>query len=109
MKKNVKDVHVYIDYELAIKLDSLAREKKMQISELYNQLLPLALSNNEIIENISGVIKLIDSISKSNNYLIKLSEQIYSDLNLNHRDPKQSDNLNSFKKKYKKGDNKIID
>lgn len=109
MKKDVKDVHVYIDNKLATELDILAKEKRLQISELYNQLLPLGLSNYRVIENIERVVNEINDIKKSNNYSIKLSEQIYADLNLNQKDPKTSDNLNQFKKKYKKGDNKLID
>ena len=109
MKKNVKDVHVYINYQLAIELDKLAKSKKIQISELYNQLLPLGLSNYLLNENINNLREDLNKIIKANNYAIGLSEQIYADLNLNQKDPKLSDNLNQFKKKYKKGDYKLID
>ena len=82
MKKNVKDVHVYIDYQLAIELDKLAKDKKIQISELYNQLLPLGLSNYLLNENINNLREDLNRIIKANNYAIGLSEQIYADLNL---------------------------
>ena len=104
-----KDIHLRLDYSISDRVEEIIKNSRRSVSDVYSDIILLGLNYSRIIDEISKVLKEVNYSNRLNNYLVKLSEQIYSDLNLEQLDPKQSVNLAEFKKNYRKGDNNLID
>ena len=94
------DKHIYFSAEDILKIKSYSRKKNMTFTSAVRELIKLSLDNEDILERISLLDKDIKKCYYSLNNIVMLLEQLYSDMNFdNITNPKQSKQLNKFKKK----------
>ena len=77
-----KDVHVYIDYEIANKIEKDAKKRHKRISDEYTELLKQALSFNELENNFDKFQEDLVWLCKKTQYISKQIEQLYSKLDI---------------------------
>ena len=73
-----KDVHVYIDYEIANKIEKDAKKRHKRISDEYTELLKQALSFNELENNFDKFQEDLVWLCKKTQYISKQIEGLYS-------------------------------
>ena len=77
-----KDVHIYLQYDLANKIDNIAKSEKASLSDTYAKLLNQGLMLKELILNLKLTNMNFKKITSNTNYIKALLRKIYSDNNL---------------------------
>ena len=85
-----KDVHVYIDYEIANKIEKDAKKRHKRISDEYTELLKQALSFNELENNFDKFQEDLVWLCKKTQYISKQIEGLYSILKVDTVEEKDS-------------------
>ena len=83
-----KDVHVYIDYEIANKIEKSAKKRNKRISDEYCELLKQALSFNELENNFNKFQEDLVWLCKKTQYISKQIEALYSILKIDMAEEK---------------------
>jgi hypothetical protein len=73
-----KDVHIYLDYELANKLESLAKKEHKKISNTYSEIIKFGFEQKQIQETLSSFEYSFKKIISNTNYTKSLLQKIYS-------------------------------
>ena len=77
-----KDVHIYIDYAIANKIEKDAKKRHKRISDEYTELLKQALSFNELENNFDKFQEDLVWLCKKTQYISKQIEGLYSILKI---------------------------
>ena len=104
-----RDTHIWLDVELGKQIEQIASNENVKISDVINRLLSDGLKYDSVMKKLDSIINLLNNINSKSIYNQSLLQQIYSDLNLNQRDPKTSVNLKIFNESYRKRSKKLID
>ena len=98
-----KDVHIYVDYSLANKIESSAKKRRKKISDEYEWLLKQALAMEELQLNFRQFQTDLTWLCKKLHYNTKMLEQLFANLNFTNVDPTKSAKLREFITKYETG------
>lgn len=104
-----RDTHIWLDVELGKQIEQIASSENVKISDVINRLLSDGLEYDSVMKKLDSIANLLNNINSKSIYNQSLLQQIYSDLNLNQRDPKTSVNLKIFNESYRKRNKKLID
>lgn len=104
-----RDTHIWLEVELSKQIEQIASRENVKMSDVINRLLSDGLKYDSVMKKLDNIINLLNNINSKSNYSQSLLQQIYSDLNLNQRDPKTSVNLKIFNESYRKRNKKLID
>lgn len=104
-----RDTHIWLDVELSKQIEQIASSENVKISDVINRLLSDGLEYDSVMKKLDSIANLLNIINSKSIYNQSLLQQIYSDLNLNQRDPKTSVNLKIFNESYRKRNKKLID
>lgn len=97
------DKHIYFTNEEYACVKHYADKNSLSFSKAVCSLCVSALKGTEILDRIDKLEKNIEYISKKQQVLYLLEEQIYSDMDFeNVSDTKKSKPLNEFKKRIRK-------
>lgn len=102
-----KDVHIYLQYDLANRLDNIAKSERNSLSDTYARLLNQGLMIEELLLNVKLANMNFKKVISNTNYTKALVRKIYSDSNIDFSNH-SNQNLIDFDNNYiKKG--KILD
>ncbi len=77
-----KDVHIYLQYDLANRLDNIAKSERNSLSDTYARLLNQGLMIEELLLNVKLANMNFKKITSNTNYIKALLRKVYSDNNI---------------------------
>lgn len=108
-KQIKKDVHIYVELNMVKEIQELSIKEKTSLSDMYSKLLRYGLEYDDLSRKVEELRSILNKIDSTNYYNKKLLQQIYSDLNLEKTDVRNSYNLNEFNRENFKGRKSLID
>ena len=108
-KQIKKDVHIYVEINMAKAIQELSIKEKTSLSDMYSKLLKYGLEYDDLSKKVVELRNILNRIELTNYYNKRLLQQIYSDLNLEKTDVRKSYNLNEFNRENFKGRKSLID
>lgn len=96
-----KDLHIRIDSGLFDEIENRAKEKKITIAKECTNLFQYSLMFESMLEKLNLMLKELEQLGKDTSYTKKLLIQSYVDMDMEQKDPKKSDNLINFNKKFR--------
>lgn len=95
-----KDVHIYVEEELAEQIEDYARREKQSISSSYQDLIRKGFIYHNIDFNFTKMNEDLSKVFVQLKYIKQLEKQIYADLNLEMESIEHSENLHKFEQRY---------
>ena len=89
-----KDVHIYLPYNLANRLENIAKSEKNSLTDVYTRLLNQGLILEELLKNVKDTNINLKKITSNTNYIKSILRKIYSDV--------FNQNINDFDNTYLK-------
>jgi len=103
-----KDVHIYLDYKLANRIDAIAKMEKRKLSDIYARILNQGFAQEELLLSLKLYDINFKKIISNTNYTKALIRKMYSDLNIKYSN-ETNKNLIDFDNFYLKKETNLSD
>lgn len=96
-----KDIHLRMNYDLFNVLEEYAKSNKLSITETINRMIQKSILIDNLLGPTNEILSLLNKLSKDTYYIKQLLIQTYSDLDLEKKNPQDSENLKHFNRNFK--------
>lgn len=107
MKRNLmksmkfKDIHLRMNHDLFSVIEEYAKSNKLSINETINRMIQKSILIDNLLGPTNEILSLLNKLSKDTYYIKQLLIQTYSDLDLEKKNPQESENLKHFNRNFK--------